>query len=195
VEGPVGFVGRERELGRLEAALSAHICLLITGDAGVGKTRFIGEGMARAAAAGLVTLRGECLPTADKLPLLPVAAALGELARRDDGALLDGALGSTPPYVREEVGRLLPRLGPASAADPSGEAEAWRRERLFAAVAELLGGVARRAPVGLVIEDVHWADTATLDFCSGRSSCTGRCPAWPTPPARTCRDSMTGRSR
>jgi DNA-binding CsgD family transcriptional regulator len=120
--------------------------------------------MARAAARGLVTLHGDCLPTADKLPLLPVAAALGELAGLRDGALLKAALRSTPPYVLEEVGRLLPRLGPASSADPGGAGEAWRRERLFSAVAELLEVVARRAPVGLVVEDVHWADTATLDF-------------------------------
>jgi DNA-binding CsgD family transcriptional regulator/tetratricopeptide (TPR) repeat protein len=53
--------------------------------------------------------------------------------------------------------------------------EAWRHERLFAAVAELLDGVARRSPLALLIEDVHWADTATLDFLtyltrSGRGS-------------------------
>ena len=51
--GPVGFVGRERELSRLRVALGGDTRLvLMVGDAGVGKTRFAGEGMRRAAGAG-----------------------------------------------------------------------------------------------------------------------------------------------
>ena len=80
---PVAVVGRERELSRLLGALAGDARLvLIVGDAGVGKTRFAGEGMARATAAGMVMIRGECLPLAGTLPLLPVASALGELGRR-----------------------------------------------------------------------------------------------------------------
>ena len=85
--------------------------LLVVGDAGVGKTRFAAEGMARAAAAGMVVVRGECLPLAGTLPLLPVAAALGELGRLEGGRLLEAALDAAPGYVRGEVGRLLPGLG------------------------------------------------------------------------------------
>ena len=82
VAGPVAFVGRERELSRLLGALSGHArMVLVVGDAGVGKTRFAAEGMARAAAAGVVMVRGECLPLAGSLPLLPVAQALGGLER------------------------------------------------------------------------------------------------------------------
>ena len=47
-----------------------------------------------------------------------------------------------PPYVRAEVARLLPQLG-AGEPGPGGRAEGWQRERLFSAVAELLGAVAR----------------------------------------------------
>jgi predicted ATPase len=42
--------------------------------------------------------------------------------------------------------------------------EEWRHERLFAAMAEVLGGVARRFAVVLLVEDVHWADPTTLDL-------------------------------
>jgi predicted ATPase len=74
--GPAGFVGRERELSRLHAVLSGDARLvLVVGGAGVGKTRFAGEGMRRAAAAGMVSVWGSCLPLAEKLPLLPVAEA------------------------------------------------------------------------------------------------------------------------
>jgi hypothetical protein len=148
--------------------------VLVVGDAGVGKTRFAGEGMRQAAADGLVSVWGRCLPLAEQLPLLPVGDALGELSWLDGGGLLEAALGVVPEYVRVEVERLLPQLGSAGT-DMGGRGAGWRRERLFAAVAELLGAVAGRSGLGLVIEDVHWADTATLDCLTylGRASRRG----------------------
>ena len=165
--GPVGFVGRERELSQLLGALGGDVRLvLVVGDAGVGKTRFVEEGTDRAAAAGMVMVRGECLPLAGALPLLPVGDALGELARLEGGRLLTAALGVGPGYVRDEVVRLLPGLGPGSGTAPAARDVEWRRDRLFGGVAELLATVAERAGpgMGLVVEDVHWADSETLDF-------------------------------
>ena len=139
------FVGREGELSRLVGALGGDArMVLVIGDAGVGKTRFVGEGVARAAAAGVVMVRGECLPLAGTLPLLPVAQALRELGGLQGGRLLEEALAAAPAYVREEVGRLLPRLGPGDGPAAGGRGEGWRRERLFSAVADLLGAVAGR---------------------------------------------------
>src|SRR5215472_17003629 len=114
---------------------------------------------------GMVLARGECLPLASTLPLLPVAEALGELSRLDGGRLLAAALDAAPEYVRAEVGRLVPGADPGGEAVPDGWDGDWSRERLFAGVAELLTAVAARSgsEVGLVVEDVHWADSATLD--------------------------------
>jgi DNA-binding CsgD family transcriptional regulator/tetratricopeptide (TPR) repeat protein len=165
---PVAFVGREGELSRLLAALGGDVRLvLVVGDAGVGKTRFVAEGMARAAAARMVAVRGECMPLGEALPLLPVATALDELARVDGGRLVAAALDAAPGYVQAEIGRLVPGLSPGGGpGSAGGREEAWQRQRLFAAVAELLDAVAGSAGggVGLVVEDVHWADGATLDF-------------------------------
>ena len=162
--GPEVFVGREGELSRLWSALGERARLvLLVGDAGIGKTRFVCEGLAQAAASGMSVISGGCLPLAEKLPLLPVADALDDLSRLDGGALFEAALDAAPGYVRPEVARLLPRLG-AGEPEPTGPVEGWRHERLFAAVAELLGGVARRSAVVLLVEDVHWADVATLDL-------------------------------
>jgi len=61
----------------------------------------------------MVMVRGECLPLAVTVPLLPVAGAVGELARVDDGGLVAAALDAVPGYVREEVARLVPGLGPS----------------------------------------------------------------------------------
>jgi DNA-binding CsgD family transcriptional regulator len=165
--GLVGFVGRDGELSRLLGALDGDARLvLVVGDAGVGKTRLVDEAIERAAAAGNVMVRGECLPLAGTLPLLPVGDALGELARLEGGRLLTAALDVAPGYARDEVGRLLPGLGPGGGAASTSRDVEWRRERLFGGVAEVLTAVAGRAGpgVGLVVEDVHWADSETLDF-------------------------------
>jgi hypothetical protein len=162
--GPGVFVGREGELSRLQSALAEQARLvLVVGDAGIGKTRFVAEGLARAYAGGTLAVGGGCLPLAVKPPLLPVADALAQLSRLDGGAPFEAALAAAPPYVRPELARLLPRLaaGEPIAAEP---AEGWRYERLFAGVAELLDGVARQSPLALLVEDVHWADGTTLDF-------------------------------
>jgi DNA-binding CsgD family transcriptional regulator/tetratricopeptide (TPR) repeat protein len=176
--GPVSFVGREDELSALLGALGGDARLvLVAGDAGVGKTRFVAEGMERATAAGMVMIRGECLPLSGTLPLLPVADALGELAGLADGRVLAGALDAAPGYVRQEVRRLLPGLDGGGGSVPDGRGGEWSQQRLFTAVAELLAGVADRSAsgAGLVVEDVHWADSATLDcltvlFRAGRRS-------------------------
>ena len=165
--GPMRFVGREGELSQLLEALGGDVRLvLVVGDAGAGKTRFVAEAMDRAATAGMVMVRGECLPLAGALPLLPVADALGELARLDGGGPLAAALDAAPGYVRGEVGRLLPGLGSRGEPVRDGRVGEWSRERLFAGVAEVLAVVAGASPsgVGLVVEDVHWADSETLDF-------------------------------
>ena len=154
-------------MSRLLGALGGEARLvLVVGDAGAGKTRFVTEAMARAAAAGMVVVRGECLPLAGTLPLLPVRAALDELAGLDGGRLLTAALDAAPGYVRGEVARLLPAMGPGGGAAPGGRDGEWSRERLFAGVAEVLTVVAERSGsgVGLVVEAVHWADGETLDF-------------------------------
>ena len=160
--GVAGFVGRKRELAFLRAALGGDTrMVLVVGDAGLGKTRFAEEGMRRAAAGGTVPVWGRCLPLAEKLPLLPVAGALGELSRLDGSGLLEAALTMVPLYVRGEVARLLPQLGPGGPGT-GGRGGGWRRERLFAGIAELLGG-------GI---PAVWA-------CSGGRGCAlgGRCDA------------------
>jgi DNA-binding CsgD family transcriptional regulator/tetratricopeptide (TPR) repeat protein len=162
--GTGAFVGREGELSRLRLALAEQARLvLVVGDAGIGKTRFVDEGLRRATADGMLAVGGGCLPLAGKLPMLPVADALVELARLDGGRPFEAALTAARPYVRPELARLLPGLA-ADAPAADVPAEQWRHERLFAGVAEVLDGVARWSPLALLVEDVHWADAATLDF-------------------------------
>jgi DNA-binding CsgD family transcriptional regulator/tetratricopeptide (TPR) repeat protein len=162
-----GFAGRRGELARFSRALAGETrLLLVVGDAGVGKTRFVTEAL-RAAADGVIAAWGGCLPLAEKLPLLPVVQAVGELSRRSDGRLLAGALSTAPGYARAELARLVPGLEPDGPGAGNGanaaEAGGWQRDRLFSAVADVLAAMAERSPVCVVVEDVHWADAATLD--------------------------------
>jgi DNA-binding CsgD family transcriptional regulator len=152
------FAGRERELAGLRAALGdGSRLVLVAGDAGIGKTRFVTEGLR-----DTPQVWGACLPLAEKLPFLPVTETLDALSRIGDGALLAGALAAIPPYAQAEAARLLPQLPPpaAEAARPGS----GQRERMFSGVAELLAAAARIGGLTVVIEDVHWADGATLDF-------------------------------
>src|SRR5271165_1445629 len=61
---------------------------------------------------------------------------------------------------------LLPGMSPGGGTGPAGRDVEWSRPRLFAGVTELLAVVGGRSPsgMGLVVEDVHWADGETLDF-------------------------------
>lgn len=143
------FVGRAAELARLGSARADGTAMvLVTGDAGIGKSRLIGEHLAATTA---VVVAGTCLPLATKLPLQAIADGLRGLERR---GLLEPALTRTSPYVRAELGRLLPHLDvqPAPAEDP---------QRLFGALADVLASLEEE--VLLVVEDVQLADELTLD--------------------------------
>ena len=162
------FAGRRREMSELHAALAGGSRLvLVAGDAGIGKTRFVTEGLR-----GTRSVWGACLPLAEKLPFLPVTEALDALSRVENGALLAGALAAIPAYAQAEAVRLLPRLQPPDAGPRGG----GQRERMFSGVTELLAEAARPGRLAVAIEDVHWADGATLDFLTFLAR-TGRADA------------------
>ena len=74
------LVGRDRELGRLltelrDAASHQAVVALISGDAGVGKTRLVTEVTRRAAAEGFIVLSGHCAELGESVPYLPLAGS------------------------------------------------------------------------------------------------------------------------
>lgn len=162
VTSPV-FVGRVRESAALDDAFRAArdgspSAVLLGGEAGVGKSRLVGEFGARARADGARLLVGGCLELGTEgLPFAPFTAALRGLVR-DVG--VDGVRDLLPPGAGAELGRLLPDFGEADADTFTGES----RARLFELVLTLLERLAAAAPVVLVVEDAHWADTSTRDL-------------------------------
>ena len=158
------LVGRDGELTRLlglldDASNGRPSHALISGDAGVGKTRLVAELATRAADRGFLVLSGRCAELGDSIPYLPLADALRE------GTTTPGA--ATEPLVaalaaRPVLGRLLPDRD--AVAQPGGEVSGLAQQQLFGAVLGLLAELAEGHPVLLILEDLHWADRSTRDL-------------------------------
>ncbi|SHH33426.1 ATP-binding protein [Geodermatophilus nigrescens] len=156
---PAEFVGRDGPLAAVRAARRAPLpaMVLVRGEAGIGKTALAAVTAREAVAEGWTVLHGRC----DEESIVPYCAWVEAL-----GPVVDGLDDRAAARVVDDGGgglvRLFPRLrrgrqGPEVTED--ADTERWR---LFEAVARLLAGLAARAPVLLVLEDVHWADRSTL---------------------------------
>ena len=157
----VAFVGRGPECARLEAALARALAadagddrpppvVLVSGEAGVGKSRLVEEVLHRLDPEVLVG-RGAAFSSDDVVPLVPVAALLRDLLRRLPPELADEVVAP----VRPTLARLLPELGAAELPDGTRPADV---------VPWLLSRLATHRPVVLVVDDVQWADASTLDL-------------------------------
>ena len=158
---PTPLIGRSAEISTLlsavdEANARRAGAVLLSGDAGVGKTRLLDEVAAGAQQRGFTVLAGHCSDFGDAgLPYLPFSEIFGRLAT-DQAELTEELLRGFRP-----ISRLLPnqRLIGAESADDRID-----RAALFDAVLGALTQMAAKAPVLLVIEDAHWADESTRDL-------------------------------
>ena len=147
------LVGRDAELARLrgllhDAAAGRAVTGLVSGDAGIGKSRLVAEAMRIAEGDGFTVLCGQCAEIGDSVPYLPFADAFRTAPPRIEKAI----------KARPVLSRLLPDGdGQAQEADWAGLA----RQQMFGAVLSLLSELAAESPVLLVIEDLHWADATT----------------------------------
>lgn len=160
------FVGRLEELAELEAALACAedgeaTTVVVSGDAGIGKTRLVRElaGLARRHRARVVG--GACLELHDGvLPYAPVVEALRTLATDLDGDELARVLGAAGP----ELARLVPSLAEAAPMAPATPWSPTPQSVLFEHVLGVLQRLGERAPLVLVLEDLHWSDPSTRDL-------------------------------
>ncbi|MFC4590248.1 ATP-binding protein [Sphaerisporangium corydalis] len=151
------FVGRDAELSALVAAAAAVITAgprvaLVTGEAGLGKSALLGRLTERLERDGWLVATGRC-PDAEGAP---PAWAWAEVARE--------VAGSVPP-PGEAAADLAPLL--TDAAGPGGADPTEGRFRLHRAVWSWLAAVARRRPLAVVLDDLHWADAQTLAMLGG----------------------------
>jgi len=152
------LVGRAREWEQLLAAWRAASAgqprlALLTGEAGIGKTRLAEELEMRLERQGIATATAHCYSAEGELPYTPLVAWLR--AR---------PLPKLDQIWQTEVARLLPELlaRQPELPEPGPLTEAWQRQRLHEALARaVLGG---NAPLLLRIEDLQWCDRDTLEW-------------------------------
>ena len=174
------FVGRTEELARLaaaadRAAAGTPTAVVVGGEAGVGKTRLVGELVASARQAGATVLVGGCVELGGEgLPFAPLIEALRGFVRDLDEPELAQLV---PGRARVELARLLPELGPGGpgpdaagswvggpGAEPRGSGLGSEQRRLFELLLVLLERLGSERPAVLVVEDLHWADRSTRDL-------------------------------
>jgi class 3 adenylate cyclase/tetratricopeptide (TPR) repeat protein len=173
-----GLVGRNRELELLRAALGrAHQeqspqLLTLVGVPGIGKSRLVFELLQQVKADPELTVwrQGRCLSYGEGVAFW----ALGEIVKAQAGVLetdtADAAAGKLERAVADLVtdegeaawitGHLQPLVGLGAVATVGDD----RRGEAFAAWRRFLEALAEQRPTVLVVEDLHWADDALLDF-------------------------------
>jgi len=157
------FVGRADELASLERILDGldRGCpgaIEVAGEPGIGKTRLLRELAARAGARGHLVLSGAASEFERDLPFSVFVDALDEYVAGlapDRLAALDGA-------VQAELAQIFPSLSELAAGrEVAPQHERYRSHR---AVRALLEHLAQTLPLVLVLDDFHWADSASVEL-------------------------------
>ena len=165
------MVGRSPELAQVQAAHQDSLAgvpsgVVVSGEAGIGKTRLLHEffdGLDR----DVVVAVGQCVELGAFGA--PFGAVRGALRGLIAGYGLDAVLDAEGPTRRHALTLLL--SGPAEDS-PLGVTA----DQVHEAIADLLVDLSQRAPVVVAVEDLHWADTATLALLAAlvRTIRTGR---------------------
>ena len=180
VDRTAALVGREAELEQLRAvcreveAGSAR-SVAVQGEAGIGKSRLTADFQDYLQARGWRLCRARCQSHLQDTPFAPWAEAMGNALGVDSAAgaverseQIRTAIESLVPGLAE-IGPLLnaiiPRALPETAATRALDEES-RGRRLFELVTALIAAAAEKAPLALVIEDVHWSDKSTRELTS-----------------------------
>ncbi|HEX6796634.1 MAG TPA: AAA family ATPase [Ktedonobacterales bacterium] len=167
------FVGRTAELALLDAHLTGvgSPLLMLSGEAGIGKSRLAREAAARATSAGWTVLAGGCQrqataesshsPYDGQDPYAPFVEAIGRHLAAQPAARRKTLLAGSAWLVR-----LLPELAPMVTPPVAGWTLAPQQERrlIFAAVARYFANVAGPPGTLLLLDDLHWAGADTLDL-------------------------------
>ncbi|MFI6585282.1 AAA family ATPase [Embleya sp. NPDC050493] len=163
---PSALIGRDHCLGvlrsRVERARAGRGGLvLVGGEAGIGKTALARHIAHEALGLGMCVLRGTCWDsgaTPDYWPWTQVFRNLRRETTDDEWALITAAAGAALPVLPAE------HAAPGDPAAPGEPAAGPDRLAIGDAVTTMLGTAARRRSLLVVLEDLHWADAASLDL-------------------------------
>lgn len=165
--GDTVLVGRTHELAVLRELLvragdAAGGCLVLSGEAGIGKSRLVAEATAAAAEHGFGVLSGGCFSHDRVVPYAPLLDLLRGACTGLDAAGLRALLGHAAP----ELATLLPELASRLPGLVAGALQGTEQERrrLSQALIEFFVLQASRAPLLIVLEDLHWSDDGSLEL-------------------------------
>ncbi len=152
------LVGRESELAVIQGTLTAVASgqgrlLILVGEPGVGKTRLAQEITLTARAQGFRVVTGRCYEPQQTVAYAPFLEALTQAV-----ALTTDAVEGWP-----EVARLLPSANHDAHA-PAQLDDGAAQQRLFYQVRNFLGALVDRQPLAVLLDDLHWADGASVDL-------------------------------
>jgi DNA-binding CsgD family transcriptional regulator len=161
------LIGRSAPLSAgfhaLDRARDAHgSTLLVSGEAGIGKSRFVRAIVERARSLGFLTLQGACFEADRAHPYAPLLDLVRTLSSTRSAAFAEHCFapaGSELVTLFPELRSTFPETPARPALDPEED-----RRRLFHSFTEAVHALGGVQPVLLVIEDVHWSDDATLDL-------------------------------
>jgi class 3 adenylate cyclase/tetratricopeptide (TPR) repeat protein len=159
------LVGRGHEMAALTRLVEGTLAgrgtlVMLTGEPGVGKTRLVEEVTGAAARSGVLALSGHCHETAGTPSYGPFVEVIEAATRTVPANRLRAALGDDAAEVARiapELHRFFPQIPPPVTLPADHE-----RRYLFNSVQGFLHRASRMRPLLLVLEDLHWADEATL---------------------------------
>jgi tetratricopeptide (TPR) repeat protein len=161
------FVGRGTELERISNAIRRAVqgrggMMLVSGEAGVGKSRLVQEAERVARHEGVLTLTGRCLDTDAAPPYQPLVEQIELALRTAPAEAVRAALGENAPELAKLVPELrqrFPDIASAVSLPPDQE-----RHFLLHGCAEFIDRAARAQPMLLIFEDLHWAGESTCQL-------------------------------
>jgi DNA-binding CsgD family transcriptional regulator len=136
--------------------------LLVTGEAGIGKSRLLQEFRKGTVELGILTLQGNCLESDLAQPFSPIVDALRRFLSNKPSDEISNVLGMLAP----ELVKLMPELSlfvPEWKPTPSLAPEQEKR-RMFEVLTQFFLRLAENGVVLLVVEDIHWSDDTSLEF-------------------------------
>ena len=161
------LIGREQELNTLEKALHAagggvRCCILLMGEAGIGKSRLIEELKHKAISEKFTILQGDCFEQAVSFPYAPWIDALRAFFESLTAVGIKELLGPlAPEFVKllPELALLLPQVQPTPPLEPVAE-----KYRLFESFTRFGISLSALNPVLFILEDLHWSDALSLEL-------------------------------
>src|SRR5215208_444309 len=160
------FIGREHDLQLLHRLMMQSYekngqIALIAGEAGIGKSRLVREIKVRAPQ-GTVILEGQCFQTDSALPYAPLLDLFRNFFATHASEEIARAMAASASQLVKlfpELTVTLPHLTPTPDPDPQQE-----KRHLFQALAQTITELAQSQPLIVVIEDLHWCDSTSLEF-------------------------------